>query len=72
MFPDQLISVMIALTAANKQNRCLQVIRGSYKLGRVNHGLPARMLPQLWMDKFIIPFQFFLSAGYRYSLVQFF
>lgn len=38
MFPDQLISVMIALTPANKQNGCLQVIKGSHKLGRVNHG----------------------------------
>lgn len=38
MFPDQLISVMIALTPANKANGCLQVIRGSHKLGRVNHG----------------------------------
>jgi ectoine hydroxylase-related dioxygenase (phytanoyl-CoA dioxygenase family) len=38
MFPDQLISVMIALTKANKENGCLQVIRGSHKMGRVNHG----------------------------------
>jgi ectoine hydroxylase-related dioxygenase (phytanoyl-CoA dioxygenase family) len=38
MFPDQLISVMIALTKANQENGCLQVIRGSHKLGRVNHG----------------------------------
>ncbi|MEJ7739669.1 MAG: phytanoyl-CoA dioxygenase family protein [Chitinophagaceae bacterium] len=38
MFPDQLISVMVALTGANKENGCLQVIRGSHKLGRVNHG----------------------------------
>jgi ectoine hydroxylase-related dioxygenase (phytanoyl-CoA dioxygenase family) len=38
MFPDQLISVMVALTAANKENGCLQVIKGSHKLGRVNHG----------------------------------
>ncbi len=38
MFPDQLISVMVALTSANKENGCLQVIRGSHKLGRVNHG----------------------------------
>jgi len=38
MFPDQLISVMIALTPANKENGCLQVIKGSHKLGRVNHG----------------------------------
>ncbi|WP_339716263.1 phytanoyl-CoA dioxygenase family protein [Cyclobacterium amurskyense] len=38
MFPDQLISVMVALTEANKQNGCLQVIKGSHKLGRVNHG----------------------------------
>jgi ectoine hydroxylase-related dioxygenase (phytanoyl-CoA dioxygenase family) len=38
MFPDQLISVMTALTKATKENGCLQVIRGSHKLGRVNHG----------------------------------
>jgi len=38
MFPDQLISIMIALTKANKENGCLQVIRGSHKLGRLNHG----------------------------------
>ena len=38
LFPDQLVSVMVALTEANKQNGCLQVIKGSHKLGRVNHG----------------------------------
>jgi len=38
MFPDELVSVMVALTEANKQNGCLQVIKGSHKLGRVNHG----------------------------------
>lgn len=38
MFPDQLISVMVALTPATKANGCLQVIRGSHKMGRVNHG----------------------------------
>ncbi|HWD89270.1 MAG TPA: phytanoyl-CoA dioxygenase family protein [Mucilaginibacter sp.] len=38
MFPDQLMSVMIALTPANKANGCLQVIKGSHKIGRVNHG----------------------------------
>lgn len=38
MFPDKLISVMVALTPAKKENGCLQVIKGSHKLGRVNHG----------------------------------
>lgn len=38
LFPDQLVSIMVALTEANKGNGCLQVIRGSHKLGRVNHG----------------------------------
>ena len=38
MFPDQLVSVMVALTVANKENGCIQVIKGSHKLGRVNHG----------------------------------
>jgi len=38
LFPEQLVSVMIALTEANKANGCLQVIKGSHKLGRLNHG----------------------------------
>lgn len=38
IFPDQMMSVMVALTEATKQNGCLQVIKGSHKLGRVNHG----------------------------------
>jgi ectoine hydroxylase-related dioxygenase (phytanoyl-CoA dioxygenase family) len=38
IFPDQLVSVMVALTAATKENGCLQVIKGSHKMGRVNHG----------------------------------
>ncbi len=38
MFPDQLISVMVALTPATKENGCIEVIKGSHKLGRVNHG----------------------------------
>lgn len=38
MFPNQLLSVMVALTDANKENGCLQVIKGSHKLGRINHG----------------------------------
>lgn len=38
LFPDQMISVMIAITDANRQNGCLQVIKGSHKMGRVEHG----------------------------------
>ncbi len=38
MFPDQMISIMVALTKATKENGCLQVIKGSHKSGRVNHG----------------------------------
>src|SRR5215471_1346075 len=36
-FPGQMISVMTALTPANKENGCLQVIKGSHKMGRVEH-----------------------------------
>ena len=36
IFPD-LCSVMIAVDKATKQNGCLQVLRGSHKMGRVNH-----------------------------------
>lgn len=38
LYPEQLVSVMIALTEANVANGCLQVIKASHKMGRVNHG----------------------------------
>lgn len=38
LFPD-LCSVYIAVDAATVENGCLQVIKGSHKLGRVNHVL---------------------------------
>ena len=36
VFPN-LCSVMIAVDRATQQNGCLQVLRGSHKMGRVNH-----------------------------------
>ncbi|MCY7349414.1 MAG: phytanoyl-CoA dioxygenase family protein [Cytophagaceae bacterium] len=38
LFPDQMVSVMVALNAATIENGCLQVIKGSHKMGRVEHG----------------------------------
>lgn len=38
LFPDQMISVMIAITEANRSNGCLQVLKGSHKMGRIEHG----------------------------------
>jgi len=38
LLPEQMMSVMVAITDANKQNGCLQVIKGSHKMGRVEHG----------------------------------
>lgn len=38
LLPDQMMSVMVAITEANKSNGCLQVIKGSHKMGRVEHG----------------------------------
>lgn len=38
LFPD-MASCMIAVDRATKANGCLQVIKGSHKLGRVEHGL---------------------------------
>lgn len=38
LYPDQMISVMTAITEANKENGCLQVIKGSHKMGRIDHG----------------------------------
>lgn len=36
LFPD-LVSVMIAVDDATRENGCLQVLKGSHKMGRVNH-----------------------------------
>ena len=38
LLPDQMLSVMVAITGATQANGCLQVIRGSHKMGRVEHG----------------------------------
>ena len=38
LFPDQMMSVMVAITEATKENGCLQVIKGTHKMGRIEHG----------------------------------
>lgn len=38
LLPDQMISIMIAITEANKENGCMQVIKSSHKMGRIEHG----------------------------------
>src|SRR5437762_9068548 len=38
LLPNQMISIMIAITDANRQNGCLQVIQGTHKMGRIEHG----------------------------------
>ena len=38
LFPDQMLSVMVAVTDATVENGCLQVIKGSHKMGRIEHG----------------------------------
>ncbi|MBC7902034.1 MAG: phytanoyl-CoA dioxygenase family protein [Gemmatimonadaceae bacterium] len=37
LFPEAMISVMIALTEATKENGCLQVLKGSHKMQRFEH-----------------------------------
>lgn len=37
LYPEALTSMMIALTEATKQNGCLQVLKGTHKMGRVEH-----------------------------------
>lgn len=37
LYPEAMISVMLALTEANSQNGCLQVLKGSHKMGRLEH-----------------------------------
>ena len=38
LYPDQMLSIMIAITEATEENGCLQVIKNSHKMGRVEHG----------------------------------
>jgi Phytanoyl-CoA dioxygenase (PhyH) len=37
VFPD-LASCMVAVDPANRSNGCLQVLKGSHRIGRINHG----------------------------------
>jgi len=37
LYPDAMISVMVALTEATPENGCLQVLSGSHKMGRLEH-----------------------------------
>lgn len=43
LFP-QMLSVMTALTPATRENGCLQVIKGSHKIGRIEHGVAGGQL----------------------------
>jgi ectoine hydroxylase-related dioxygenase (phytanoyl-CoA dioxygenase family) len=40
LYPD-MASCMVAVDRATQENGCLQVIRGSHKLGRIDHGKAA-------------------------------
>lgn len=37
LYPEAMLSVMVALTESNKANGCLQVMRGSHKMQRFEH-----------------------------------
>jgi ectoine hydroxylase-related dioxygenase (phytanoyl-CoA dioxygenase family) len=37
LFPEAMISVMLALTDANQENGCLQVLKGTHKMQRMEH-----------------------------------
>lgn len=37
LFPEAMISVMLALTEATVKNGCLQVLKGTHKIGRIEH-----------------------------------
>lgn len=52
LLPDQMMSVMVAITEANKENGCLQVIKGSHKMGRIEHGFAGEQVgaSQLYVD----------------------
>ncbi len=37
LYPEAMISVMVVLTEATKENGCLQVLKGSHKMQRIEH-----------------------------------
>jgi hypothetical protein len=37
LYPEAMISVMVALTEATVENGCLQVLKGTHKMGRLEH-----------------------------------
>ncbi len=37
LYPEAMMSVMVALTEATPQNGCLQVLKGTHKMGRLEH-----------------------------------
>lgn len=43
LFPEML-SVMVAVTKANRENGCLQVLKGSHNIGRINHGSTGKQI----------------------------
>ncbi len=43
LFPDML-SVLVAVNKATKENGCLQVLKGSHKLGRINHNFAGEQI----------------------------
>lgn len=43
LYPDML-SVLTALTPSTKQNGCLQVVKGSHKIGRIDHGFAGEQI----------------------------
>jgi len=47
LFPDRMMSVMVAITEANKENGCLQVIKGSHKMGRIEHAFAGEQVGAL-------------------------
>jgi ectoine hydroxylase-related dioxygenase (phytanoyl-CoA dioxygenase family) len=38
LYPD-MVSIMLALTEANKENGCMQVLKGTHRMGRVEHNI---------------------------------
>jgi len=38
LYPD-MVSIMLALIEANKENGCMQVLRGTHRMGRVEHNI---------------------------------
>lgn len=49
LYPEDMISVMVALTDATIENGCLQVLKGTHKMQRIEHHFAGSNKAPTWI-----------------------